>query len=135
MVFFWLFNLIDAYRQAVLIKYGYRPGRGSDTQDFFQKCSGSLVLGGAIFLLGFYGLLKHLLPWLDLSFVFDFWYLPFMAFGGWLIHRALQERRPPRDDFESYEPLPPAPVFEPLPEAPAEDDEEYLEASGEQESE
>ena len=94
MVFFWFFNLIDAYRQAVLINYGYTPDRDLP-ENLVGSVRGSsgLVLGAVIFLLGLFGLVQHLFPGLDLSVVFDFWYVAFLAFGGWLFYRAFKDRR------------------------------------------
>ncbi len=93
MVFLWFFNLIDAYRQAVLINYGYTPERGLPETLGPGRGSGNLVLGVVIFVLGLFGLIQHIDPRIDLSVLFDFWYLPFLFFGGWLFYRALVERR------------------------------------------
>ena len=58
-----------------------------------MRGSSGLVLGAVIFLLGLFGLVQHLFPGLDLSVVFDFWYVAFLAFGGWLFYRAFKDRQ------------------------------------------
>jgi len=94
LVFFWFFNIVDSYRQATLINYGYVPTAGSgDGLTVERRDTGALALGIAVFLLGFYGLLRHLFPRLDLSVVLDYWYLLFLAFGAWLIFQAIRDRR------------------------------------------
>ena len=104
MVFLWFFNLIDAYRQAVLINYGYTPeGELSDTLGPMRG-SGGLVLGGVVFLLGLFGLVQHLFPAIDLSVLFEVWYVPFLAFGGWLFYRAWVERRNRSEEPSGWEP-------------------------------
>jgi hypothetical protein len=94
LVFFWFFNIVDAYRQATLINYGYvSTAVTGDGLTVEQRDTGALALGVAVFLLGFYGLLRHLFPRLDLSVVLDYWYLLFLAFGAWLIFQAVRDRR------------------------------------------
>lgn len=106
-VFFWFFNLIDAYRQAVLINYGYEPGRDlPENLATSVRGSGGLALGAVIFLLGFFGLVHHLFPRIDFSVLFELWYIPFLLFGGWLLFQALQERRG-RGAERSWEEAPP----------------------------
>ena len=63
-----------------------------------RQGSGGLVLGGTIFLLGIFGLARHLFPELDLSAIFEYWYVAFLAFGGWLIYSTLRERNAAREE-------------------------------------
>ena len=108
MVFLWFFNLIDAYRQAVLINYGYAPGRDlPENLAGSVRGSGGLVLGAVIFLLGLFGLVHHLFPGLDLSVLFEFWYLPFLAFGAWLFYQAWKDRRSRDQEPTSWTAVPP----------------------------
>mgnify|MGYP006174981199 CR=1 FL=1 len=45
MAFFWLFNIIDAYRQAVLINHGYSSS-GADGQLFVVEQPGRIKVVG-----------------------------------------------------------------------------------------
>lgn len=93
MVFFWFFNLFDAYRQAVLINYGGGTDLGlSERPKLAGQGSGGMMLGVALALVGLYGLLDSLFG-IDLSLLLDYWYIVFLALGGWLIYQSLQSRR------------------------------------------
>ncbi len=147
MIFFWFFNIIDAYRQATLINYGFASGAElPKIPGLERQSSGGLILGVSIFLLGLYGLLRHINPRIDLSILFDFWYLPVLGFGGWLTYTAIRDRRGGDDEASAAmyeEPLPTAPLpTAPLPAAPPpttsvpeEDDKIYSQAGSEDSSE
>lgn len=93
MLFSWLFNLFDAYRQATLINHGVSEDPAlAQRRTVPAQAPGGLVLGLAVFLVGFYGLLSQFFD-LDLSILIDYWYLGFMAFGGWLVARALGDKK------------------------------------------
>ena len=87
LLFSWLFNLFDAYRQATLINHGVSEDPAlAQRRVVPSQAPGGLVLGLAVFLVGFYGLLSQFFD-LDLSILVDYWYFGFMAFGGWLVFR------------------------------------------------
>ena len=93
LLFSWLFNLFDAYRQATLINHGVSEDPAlAQRRVVPSQAPGGLVLGLAVFLVGFYGLLSQFFD-LDLSILVDYWYFGFMAFGGWLVFRALGDRK------------------------------------------
>ena len=98
-IFFWLFNIIDAYRQAMLINYGYTEAPDlRSAQDSEWQTSGGLILGVAISLVGLYGLSSYLVdryfPQLDLSeLLIDYWWVAFVLCGPALIFKAVQELR------------------------------------------
>lgn len=93
MIFFWFFNLFDAYRQAVLINYGGGTDLGlSERPKLAGQGSGGMMLGVALALVGLYGLLDSLFG-IDLSALLDYWYVIFLAFGGWLIYQSIQNRK------------------------------------------
>ena len=92
-IFVWLFNLFDAFRQATLINYGYASDLETAARPRPSSWgSGGLVAGIAVFLLGLYGLLKDRFD-IDLSLLVDYWYVLFMAFGAFLIVQAVRQQR------------------------------------------
>ena len=114
MMFLWLFNIFDAYRQAVFINHGYTPAAPKEMPQ--SSSGGSLALGVAVFLVGLYGLLRE---WIDFDFtiLLDYWYLGFLAFGGWSIYRAVKaSKEEPEVDFASSTALT-VPPAEPVEEA------------------
>jgi hypothetical protein len=91
-IFFWLFNVIDAYRQATLINYGAASADLDPTRRPEWQSSGGMILGVALSLVGAYGLVTKLFPRFDLSELFEYWWVAFLIFGPWLIFKTLQER-------------------------------------------
>lgn len=84
-IFVWLFNIFDAYRQATLINYGYTPDvELSPKPRIAAWGSGGLTLGVVVFLIGFYFFLHNRFGF-DLSVVFDNADILIMAFGAFLI--------------------------------------------------
>ena len=92
-IFVWLFNIFDAYRQATLINYGYTPElEPPDKPRIPAWGSGGLVAGVVVFVIGLYGLLHQHFD-IDLALLVDNWTLLFMAFGIFLIVRTVLERK------------------------------------------
>lgn len=90
-VFIWLFNLFDAYRQASLINHGYATDLGLEDTGRLRKAPGGMALGVVVLLIGVYGALERIFDF-DLSLVLEFWYVAFIAFGAWLIYQARQAK-------------------------------------------
>lgn len=84
MVFVWLFNIFDAYRQATLINVG---GAQASPDLLEQSRSGTLAAGVALFVLGLYGLLEQFFD-IDLTVILDYWWIGVMALGAWMIWQA-----------------------------------------------
>ena len=92
-MFVWLFNIFDAYRQATLINYGYTANLELPRQQRLPAWSpGGLVLGVAVFVIGFYFFLHNRFDF-DLSILIDNFDLLLMAFGALLIGRWIMERK------------------------------------------
>lgn len=92
-IFFWLFNLFDAYRQATLINYGYATDLGvTDRPRSSKPGASSLALGALLFVLGLYGMLERYFR-IDLDWLIDLWPFGLMALGGWIIWSALKQRK------------------------------------------
>ncbi|MEM7353548.1 MAG: hypothetical protein AAF657_22310 [Acidobacteriota bacterium] len=92
-IFTWLFNIFDAYRQATLINFGYTPDVQLPEKSRIPTWgSGGMIAGVAVFVIGFYGFLRERFD-IDLTVLLDYWYLIFMAFGAFLIAQTVMEKR------------------------------------------
>jgi len=91
-LFFWLFNIIDAYRQAMLINYGASTVELDPARRPEWQSSGGLILGVAVSLVGLYGLVSYFFPRFDLSELLRYWWVAFLVFGPWLIFQTFRER-------------------------------------------
>ena len=92
-IFTWLLNIFDAYRQATLINFGYPPDLDMPERSRIPTWgSGGLVGGVAVFLVGLYGFLRDRFD-IDLSILVDYWYVFFMAFGAFLIAQTVMQKR------------------------------------------
>jgi hypothetical protein len=90
--FFLLFNVIDAYRQAVLINYGYQQDLGVlDLPKRPRPGQGGIAAGIILVLIGTYALLERYVS-IDLDWIFDLWPLFAIGLGAWLIWGTLRER-------------------------------------------
>ena len=93
MAFFWLFNIIDAYRQAVLINHGYQQDLGlSDMPMRPRPGQGGIAAGILLVLVGTYALLEQYVD-IELDWLFDLWPVVAIALGAWLIWGTIRDRR------------------------------------------
>jgi hypothetical protein len=90
MVFFWLYNVIDAFRQATLYNQALEGGRLDEPQ-VAPSFHGSIAGGVALVIVGTV-LLLHTVFDLTLRWVEDWWPLPAILVDVYLIVRAVQER-------------------------------------------
>lgn len=92
-MFVWLFNIIDAYRQAMLINYAgiAAPNLDATRRPEWQS-SGGLILGVTVSLLGLFGLIRYLFPSFHFEELFHYWWVAFLILGPWLIFKTVQER-------------------------------------------
>jgi hypothetical protein len=97
LAFFWIFNMLDSFRQAMLINYGYAQDLGlSDLPARPGLAQGGLAAGIVLFVIGTLALLERTFN-LDLSLLFDYWPVGLMLVGGWMIGAALRQRMKARD--------------------------------------
>lgn len=89
LVFLWLFNVFDAYRQATFAVWGEPEEIQALTRD---RGRNGLSFGIALLGIGLYGLLRKYFE-LDLSFLLDHWYLLVMAAGGFMVWQAIAASR------------------------------------------
>ncbi|MEW6756948.1 MAG: hypothetical protein AB1347_01900 [Acidobacteriota bacterium] len=91
--FAWIFNVLDSYRQAKLINYGYAQDLGLEDLPALPKAGqGGLLAGLLLFVLGAVASLQIYFD-VDLSWLLDFWPVALMAAGGWLIFSWYREKR------------------------------------------
>jgi hypothetical protein len=93
--FFWLYNIIDAGRRAALYNYAVQAGAGLELpKDALATpraggsiAAGLLLVGGGIIALSStrFGI--------SLRWIEEWWPLAPIAFGGWLIGRAILDRK------------------------------------------
>jgi hypothetical protein len=91
--FFWLFNVIDAYRQATLINYGYAQDLGLlDMPKVPRAGQGGLVAGGLLALIGVAGILDQYFN-INFDWIFNVWPFGLVAIGLWLIVASFRDRQ------------------------------------------
>jgi hypothetical protein len=96
LAFFWAFNVLDAYRQAVLINYGYSQDLGLlDTPQRPRAGQGGLVAGIILTFLGIIAFLDQYVN-IDLRWLYDLWPLAIVAVGVWLIVASIRDRQKAR---------------------------------------
>jgi hypothetical protein len=90
--FFWLFNVIDAYRQATLINYGYAQDLGLlDMPKVPRAGQGGLVAGILITLVGVASVLDRYTI-LNYDWFFELWPFALLALGLWLVVASFRDR-------------------------------------------
>jgi len=91
--FFWIFNVIDAYRQATLINYGYAQDLGLlDLPRHPRASQGGVAAGAILALIGLVALLERYF-YVRLDWLFDLWPFALVLLGGWMIWASLRDRR------------------------------------------
>jgi hypothetical protein len=91
--FFWIFNVIDAYRQATLINYGYAQDLGLlDLPKHPRASQGGLFSGILLSLIGLFAIADRYFV-IDLDWVFDLWPFALVAIGVWLIVSTIRDRQ------------------------------------------
>ncbi len=105
-IFFWLFNIIDAYRQAMIINFGPPTEELEKARTSEWQASGGLILGAAISVIGVLGFADYLIETFNLRFdiaemLEDFWWIGFVLFGPWLVFKTIQERRNRNTDLDT----------------------------------
>lgn len=92
--FFWLFNVIDSYRQATLINYGYAQDLGLlDMPKVPRAGQGGIVAGVLLTLIGIAAVLDRYTI-IDYDWFFQLWPFALVGVGVWLIVASFRGRRP-----------------------------------------
>jgi hypothetical protein len=93
LVFFWLYNMIDAARLASLYNRALSGGREPDLPQGFQLPSmGGSILGGGILAAAAFIVLLHTRWGLRLDWVREWWPVFPMLFGIYLVAKAVIDR-------------------------------------------
>ncbi|HEX2223713.1 MAG TPA: DUF5668 domain-containing protein [Thermoanaerobaculia bacterium] len=91
--FFWIFNVIDTYRQAVLINYGYAQDLGMvDLPAHPRAAQGGLFAGVLLTTVGLFAFFERFFD-IRLDWLLDLWPLALVAIGAWLIVGSLRDRK------------------------------------------
>jgi hypothetical protein len=94
--FFWIFNVIDSYRQATLINYGFAQDLGMlDLPQKPRAVQGGLLVGILLTLIGVYSFLDRFFR-IDLRWLVELWPLALVGIGLWLIVGSIRDRRKAR---------------------------------------
>lgn len=92
MIFFWAFSVLDAYRQAVLINYGYAQDLGlTDRPGRPRAGQGGLIAGIILTLLGIVATVEQYID-IDLQWLYELWPILLVGVGIWLIVASVRER-------------------------------------------
>ncbi|HEV7517122.1 MAG TPA: DUF5668 domain-containing protein [Thermoanaerobaculia bacterium] len=93
LAFFWLFNILDAYRQAALINYGYAQDLGLlDRPKSPVAGQVGVVAGVLLVLIGTFALLDRFVN-INLDWLIDLWPVGLILAGAWLIVGAFRDRK------------------------------------------
>lgn len=91
--FFWLFNVLDAYRQATLINYGFAQDLGlADLPARPRATQGGVAAGAILIAIGLFAFVDQYLH-IDLDWLLDLWPLGLVLVGAWMVWASLRERR------------------------------------------
>ena len=93
LAFFWLYNIIDAYRKAALYNQALAGGEEIELPADFKSLSmrGSLVGGVTLMSVGVILLLNTRFG-ISLAWLEDWWPAAPILFGGYLVYKAIQEK-------------------------------------------
>lgn len=90
--FFWLFNVIDAFRQATLINYGYAQDLGlTDLPRVPRASQGGVVAGALLILIGAVAIAERYFN-VSLQWLFDLWPFALVVVGLWLVVASARDR-------------------------------------------
>jgi hypothetical protein len=103
--FVWLFNMVDAYREARLIRAGLTQDLGLTRPRTASSTAEGLGLGAVLFLIGLVSFLDLSLG-LDVDWIYELWPVGLMVAGAWFIVAAVRRVRAGRTSAT------PAPTFD-----------------------
>ena len=98
--FVWIFNVLDAWRQANLINYGYSSDLGlTEKVRPVAQGNGGVIGGIALLVVGLVASMEIYLD-IDVDWIFDLWPFYLMLLGAWFIFSSLQAKREEREELE-----------------------------------
>ncbi len=87
-----IFGIIDAYRQATLINYGYAEDPGARAVRAASSAGEKVFSGILLLVLGLLAALRRYFE-IDLEWLVELWPLALVAVGGWLLWSAWASKR------------------------------------------
>ncbi len=94
LAFFWMYNVIDAGRRAALYNYALAGiGNVELPEDFTKSGIGGSILGGVVLVAFGLVAISHTLFGVSLDWLRYWWPLAPLAFGAYLIAKAVADRR------------------------------------------
>ena len=103
--FVWLFNMIDAYREARILQAGLAQDLGIARRRPATSAAEGLGLGIVLLLIGLVSFLDLSLG-IDVDWIYELWPLGLMVAGGWFVVAAIRRARAERVSGASAEPPP-----------------------------
>ena len=100
--FFWIFNVVDAYRQATLINAGYAQDLGIDEPPRLGTGQAGALVGAIMLLIGAFALYDNYFGPIDLDWLIDLWPVFLMAIGAWLIFDTVRDKKQ-REESGGYD--------------------------------
>ena len=101
--FLFFFNILDSYRQANLINLGFATDLGLlDQPQRMRPGQGSLIAGVVLILIGLLEFLERVGLW-QWQWLADYWPVPVMLVGAWLIFASLRDRAKAKANAADYE--------------------------------
>ncbi len=91
LIFFWLYNIIDATRRAALYNQYLAGAAEIELPDELPAFKGS-VFGGSMMILAGVAILTRTRFGMSLDWIREWWPIAPIVFGAWLIYRAVQDR-------------------------------------------
>ena len=98
--FVWIFNVLDAWRQASLINLGITTDLGlTDQPKPTAYGYGGVIAGGALLLVGLLAAFEIYLG-LDIDWILNLWPLFLMALGAWFVWSSVRAKLASREKDE-----------------------------------
>jgi hypothetical protein len=98
--FVWLFNVIDAYREARLIRAGLAHDLAAGRLRPDTSVAEGIGLGAVLFLIGLLSFLDLTLD-IDIDWIFELWPVGLMIAGGWFVVAAVLRIRARRQRLDA----------------------------------
>jgi len=99
LIFFWLYNIIDAGRRAAMVNHVLAGGEVSELpQDFAMPRMGGSIVGGLVLIAFGLILLSHTVWGVPLEWIENWWPLLPIFLGVYLLGKAVRERMEQSDD-------------------------------------
>ena len=94
LIFYWLYNIIDAWRRAMLYNLALEGVENIALPDDMSAPDiGGSIFGGSVLLIGGFVVLMHTRFGMPIEVIEQWWPLAPIAFGGFLIYRGYMDKK------------------------------------------